>query len=347
MIIRIAIADDDREYLERLVYGLERYDNLNISVYTEAESLEDVLKTKRFDIILFTPHVFKRQFSVSKHTAVVLLTDDTEKIPDEYRSFTRIKKYQQISSIYQGMLSLYSEVAGDYGMTGDNRTKKILFYSPIGGSGKTTLSLALALRLARSGQTVLYINLEVLASEECYLPQSNAKGLSEILEKIDSDVNFPLKIQGLANKKTDNFFYINHFESPNDLYEMKEEELEKLIAIISGTNLYDYLIIDAGISLDSKMLTLFECVDRIVLIDKTDETAKTKMKCFLRQLHVINEYADKMQRVINFVTEYGDALEMQIPIVETVQRVRSAEIEKVIAAIAGNGLNHLAGMILN
>jgi len=347
MLIKIAVANDDQEYVQRLVYGFERYSNLSISVYTEARSLENALQTKRFDILLFAPQVYKGQLSLPKHTAAILLADDAEVIPDVCREFVKIKKYQQISSIYHEMLDQYAEVCGSYGMTGDNRTKKILFYSPIGGSGKTTLSLAAAACLAQGGHSVLYINLEELASDSCYLPQSDGKGLSELLERLDSDINFSLKLQGLANTRMENFFYLNHFESPNDIYEMKEDELERLVTVISGTNLYEYLIIDGGISLDSKTMTLFECVDKIVLIDKSDEAAKAKMQCLVRQLHIMNEYASKMLRVLNFGTESGNALEMQLPIVEVVQRVRSVEVEKIILSIAGGGLNHLINMLVN
>lgn len=347
MLIKIAVADDDEEYVQRLVYGLERYDSLSISLYTEAESLEKALQTKRFDILLFTPQVFKGQIALPKHTACILLSDATEAIPDTCREFVKIEKYQQISSIYHKMLGHYAEVCGNNGMTGENRTKRVLFYSPIGGSGKTTLSLAAAVSLAQRGHSVLYVNLEELASDTCFLSQSSGKGLSEILQKLDSDINFSLKLQGLANTKMENFFYLNHFESPNDICEMHKEELEKLVSIISNTNLYEYLVIDGGISLDAKTMTLFECVDKIVLVDKSDSTAKAKMQCFLRQLHVINEYSDKMLRVLNFGTECGSALAVDMPIVEVVQRARSVDTEQIILTIAGGGLNRLLNMLEN
>lgn len=348
MLIKIAVADDDQEYVQRLVYGLERYNSLSISVYTEAKSLENALQTKRFDVLLFTPHVFKGQSSLPKHTACILLNDVEEALPDTCRDFVKIEKYQQISSIYQKMLGQYAEVCGNQGTDGGNRTKKILFYSPVGGSGKTTLSLAAAACIAQRGHSVLYVNLEELASDDCFLPQSaGRKGMSELLERLDSDINFSLKLQGLANTKMENFFYLNHYESPNDIYEMEKEELEKLINVIGSAGLYEYLVIDGGISLDGKTLTLFECVDKIVLVDKSDGAAKAKMQCFLRQLHVINEYSRKMLRVLNFGTECGNALEMELPIVEVVQRARSAETEKVILSIAGGGLNRLVNLLEN
>ncbi len=345
MLIKIGVADDDREYVRRLVYGLERYSSsMSISVYTETESLENALQTKRFDILLFEPHVYNGQIPLSKHTAAILLYDEEETMPDACKGFAKIKKYQQISSIYHEMLEQYAEVCGNYGMIGDNRTKKILFYSPIGGSGKTTLSLATAASLAQRNHSVLYINLEEIASDSCFLPQSDKKGLSELLERLDSEINFSFKLQGLMNTKMENFYYLNHFESPNDIYEMKADELEKLVTVINNTGVCEYLIIDGGISLDSKTMTLFECVDKIVLVEKSDEAAKAKMQCFLRQLHILNEYADKMLRVLNFGTECGSALKMKMPIVEVVQRVRSMEMEKIILSIAGGGLNRLLNL---
>ncbi len=346
MLIKIAIADNDNEYTKRLMYGLEKYNDLNISLYTEAKSLEKALQTKKFDILLFSPHVFTGQISTPKNTAAILLADGAEAIPDACRNYAKIKKYQQISGIYQEMLDRYAEVCGNIGPIGANRTKKILFYSPIGGSGKTTLSLSAAVRLAKGGHSVLYVNLEELASDACYLPQSG-KGLSELLVRLDSDINFALKLQGLANTKMENFFYLNHFESPNDIYEMKDDEFDKLISTIAGTNLYEYLIIDTGTSLNSKTMVLFECADKIVLVDKTDEAAKAKMQCFLSQLHIVNEYADRMLRVINFGTGFDVALKTQIPIAEVVQRARSAETEKIILSIAEKGINSLAGMLLD
>jgi len=347
MLIKIAVADDDQQYVQRLVYGLEHYNSLNISVYTETKSLENALQTKRFDVLLFTPRVFKGQSSLPQHTACILLNDAEEMVPDSCRDFMKIEKYQQISSIYQKMLGQYAEVCGNHGMAGENRTKKILFYSPIGGSGKTTLSLAAAACIARRGHSVLYVNLEELASDDCFLPQSVGKSMSELLERLDSDINFSLKLQGLANTKMENFFYLNHFESPNDIYEMEKEELEKLINVINSAGLYEYLVIDGGISLNAKALALFESADKIVLVDKSDGAAKAKMQCFLRQLHVINEYSYKMLRVLNFGTECGDALEMELPIVEVVQRTRSVETEKIILSIAGGGLNRLVNVLEN
>lgn len=346
MLIKIAIAEDDNEYAKRLMYGLEKYNDLNISLYTEAKNLENALQTKKFDILLFSPHVFSGQAPLPKRTAAILLADGEEAIPAACNGFARIKKYRQISGIYHEILELYAEVCGNFGMSGDGRSKKILFYSPIGGCGKTTLSLAAAARLAQEGHSVLYMNIEEVASDDCFLPQSAGKGLSELLARLDSDINFSLKLQGLANAKMENFFYLNHFESPNDIYEMHDDELERLISTIAATNLYEYLIIDTGTSLNSKTMVLFECADKIILVDKTDEAAKAKMMCFMRQLHIVNEYAGKILRVINFGAECGPALDIQMPVEEVVQRVGSVDTDKIVFSIAEMGLNRLAGMMM-
>lgn len=71
MMIKVAIADDDYEYAKRLMYGLEKYNDLNVSLYTEAKNLENALQTKKFDILLFSPHVFSGQVALSGRTAAI------------------------------------------------------------------------------------------------------------------------------------------------------------------------------------------------------------------------------------------------------------------------------------
>ena len=75
------------------------------------------------------------------------------------------------------------------------------------GCGKTTLSLVAATKLAMQGKRTLYVNLEDIASEECYLPRTEEKGMSEIVANLGSNVNFTMKLQSLLQSKTENLYY--------------------------------------------------------------------------------------------------------------------------------------------
>lgn len=337
MIIKMAIADADEEYIERLLNVLEGYEDLNLSVYTDRNALEMALASRHFDVFLFDPSVFDGQVDIGKNTLAVMLLDENVNIPESCRDYKKVKKYQRISRTYQQILGLYSEVCGDVGgVIGGGGVSAIAVYSPVGGVGKTTIALAIATRLADMGQRVFYMSLEDIASEDCYLPQSDAKGLSDVAANLGQNINFTMKIQALLQNKNQNLYYLNHFDSPNDINEMRGEEVTELIEQLEKTGLFDVLVIDTGISMNDKLLHLFESADKIVLVEKEDAIAIRKLNCFLGQSHIINEYANKMCRVINFHMGRDSVLQTNIPLIGRINAVQNPEPTQYIAALSGD-----------
>ena len=49
MVIRVALACKDEEYLNRLLLGLDKYRKIDLTIYSDEESLSRELKEKRFD----------------------------------------------------------------------------------------------------------------------------------------------------------------------------------------------------------------------------------------------------------------------------------------------------------
>lgn len=347
MIIKIAIADNHEEYVKRLVRGLEKKKELNLFVYDNKEALEMALHTKKFDILLFTQSMYDGRVLLPEFTLAVMLTDESEEIPEQYKEFYKIKKYQRISTIYSKILNAYADICENV-VVGDTAcAKKIIFYSPIGGSGKTTLALAAAEQLAMRGQRVLYLNFEDIPSDGCYLPQSKAdEGISELLACLDKDTNLTIKLQGLVNSKKENFDYLNHFSSPNDLYEMTPDELEKMMKKISEAGLYDYLVIDTESALNNHKKMLFECADKIVVISTQGQMAVEKMQCFAKQLHILNEYGEKMVGIVNQAVQMHEIEDIGIPIADTVMKIQNLESDKLISMIAAKNMKNVIDILI-
>lgn len=348
MVIKVAIAEDHEEYLTRLINGLEKYNELNLSLYTERASLEKALTTKKFDILLFNPALYDGQVSLPKATLAVLLTDESENIPESCREFCRVKKYQRISSIYRKLLDLYADVCSNISVNGGNYTSKIVFYSPIGGSGKTSIALAASTQLAMMGKSVLYVNFEDIPSDACYLPQKNTdKGMSELLAYMGTDVNFSMKLQGLVHSKMDKFYYLNHFSSPNDIYEMTSEEIEELLTLIGNTGLYDYIVIDTETALNDKKKVMFECADKIIIINNSGVIANEKIKCFMSQTHILNEYKHKMLEVHNLTWQGAMFENTGLPVIDVIEKIQNASVEKTISIIAAQNVKRLTNALMN
>lgn len=53
MILKIAIADKNSEYIRRILNVLETYGDIDVSVFTDEKSLEGALDNRKFDVLLF------------------------------------------------------------------------------------------------------------------------------------------------------------------------------------------------------------------------------------------------------------------------------------------------------
>jgi MinD-like ATPase involved in chromosome partitioning or flagellar assembly len=186
-----------------------------------------------------------------------------------------------------------------------------------------------------------------LASDDVYFPQSADKSMSDLLGYIGSNINFGIKLQGIQQTKKENLFYINHFKSPNDLYEITASEIEELLNNITHSDLYDFVIIDMGGYLDYKAIKLFECVDKIVLVDKNDGFGKTKMNMFMSQAHIINEYGYKIIRVLNFGMKSNNDYYEKTQLIDVVENIPSMDSEKVISLITERYMNRVGETIIN
>ncbi len=347
MMIRMAIADSNEEYIQRLVSVLEDYEGLTLSVYTQTQALETALATRKFDIILFDASIYDGQTALGRSSLAILLLDESKGVPESCRDLPKVRKYQRISRIYQQVIELYAEIAGETGsVLGQKSVSLITFYSPVGGSGKTTAALVTATKLARKGLNTLYVNFEEIASEDCYLPQTGDKGMSEVAASLGSGVNFKMKIQSLLQTKMENLVYINHFDSPNDVEELSGEEMTELLDQMSKTGIFDYIVVDMGVALNQKLLSVFEISQKIVLVERPGSIGAKKMERFLSQAHIINNYGRKMCRLLNFDNGHAPEFDTEIPRIGRIGTAQNMDCAQLIGALANSSSIHFVSELI-
>ena len=342
--IRIVLADSNMEYLRRLEMVLADYKDLAISIYSDKSALENALRSnKKIDILLFGSDIYDGQVSVSKDTLAVMLYDVDETVPESLKDFKKVNKYQRIGTIYKQIMYEFSEYARNRGVViGGNKTKTIVFYSPVGGAGKTTLALATALKLSMEGKKTFFLSFEDAPSDECVLPNNSDKGISEVAAVMESNIDFAIKIQGLLQQKNENLFYLKHFDSPNDIYELSGEEKEKLVEIIEGTKLFDIVIVDMGSTMKQDELKVFDIAESIVLVERNTTIANSKMELFLKQAHILNQYKGKMVRVVNFHMGSGSGISSDIPVLGMISASQNPESAGFIEWLAGQPVMNFA-----
>lgn len=307
MKIKIAIADSNETYAARLFDALQKQENLSISVYTNKEKMEKEITSVRYDIILFDHSMYSGDNLFKNSKLAVMLYDEDNELPSGFAGkFAFVKKFQRGSTIYKEVIGIYSEYVSDPFSNSTGHCKVISFYSPVGGSGKTTLSLSVARSVANKGRSVMYLNFEPIASYGAYMPLKGSKGMGELMAALDSSGSFGLKLESLMQKTPQGIIYFEKFENILDIYEITSEDIEKLIRKINETGTADYIIIDMGISFDQLDRSILDISDKIVLAETPDKTAKEKIKKFSEHRTVMREYSDKICSVINFSNGASD-----------------------------------------
>lgn len=319
MNIKIAILDSDINYLERLSGVLQQYDELLVSVFTKKETLEQAMGQNAFQIVLFYPDVSENRIYFGEEVMPVCLCDDEVKNWKLYPQMAVIQKYQRISNIYKEMLKYYAEYADDNGMDfyQQGSAKTIAVYSPVGGSGKTTIALAIAKKLHGMSKRVLFLSIEQLNGAIVYFPVKE-EGITRLIETLNGNNNFRMTLKGILKENAEGLLYIEGFEKLVDYEDVSCEEIETVINKIKQCDVCDYLIIDTGSCLDEITKTVLEIVDKIVLVQRNSENADAKMKLFDGQVWV-SEQKERMCVVKNFAEQNKKGYELpQLPIIGVV-----------------------------
>lgn len=343
MIIRIAIASKARDYIKRLISVIEKDRDFSITIFSDNESLKQAINNKKFDVFMFTHDILGNGISIInvKADLKILLDDGESAITEDIGNSIIIEKYQRISNIKKKIFDCYAEVCGR-----DSRLERgafattIAFYSPIGGAGKTTVSLMSAVKLAANGKRVFYINLEDVSSEKFYLPQGEEKGMSDLMSFLGDDrININLKLQGMLKEKRTGMFYLNAFSSPNDMLDMTSDDVRLLINGIKKTGIFDLIVIDMAIRTDDKAKTVFELSDKIIFVEKNDEISANKLTEFYGQKYILNEYAHKAARIINMDNGLPIVSNTDIRIIGKIGEVKEVTSSRTVDLLSEDSRN--------
>lgn len=347
MNISVAIADTNRNYLERLVEVLQEYEDLSVSVFTNAKLLEEALASKHYDIVLFDADISEKRLTLSNVKLKVCLYSENAQQTALYTDCIKVNKFQRISKIYKEMIKAYADKAG-YLENCTNTADTIVLgvYSPIGGCGKTTISLSIACKLRAIGKEVMFISMEQLDSASCvYAHTDEADGITVLLEAMEEDVNFELKCKGLAKKTLNGISYIEGFERFVDYNIVTKDEVGALIDAIRKCGICDVVVIDMESRMDSISQAILEKSEHIVVVEKQGDVAARKMNMFTKQA-LACEYKNKMCSVTNFADNVvGEEKQLDVPNIGTIPSVGNRTLKDIVQLVSTKDFINLSHII--
>ncbi|ROR31764.1 AAA domain-containing protein [Mobilisporobacter senegalensis] len=280
--ITIALIDTDESYLTpiELKFIHSFGDQAKYIVITDINYLEQFFsKPQDIDIMVIDEKLYDHSYDRHNIGKIFLLTDDREDQNTEECS-NRIYKYSSDVEVFNQIIT--NSPIDKLNLVKDKETKVIMVYSPIGGSGKTALSLGISSALSKTHKKVLYINTETIQSFFIYLQDFHFLSNDKLHNFFTKDADI---ISFLSEVIENEFFdYVLPVRQSISSLNIQLEQYQELIEKLKDIKLYDYIILDTSTEFNAQKTKLMGRCNKIILITGEDSYSKCKIASFLENI---------------------------------------------------------------
>ncbi|MFV0364031.1 MAG: chromosome partitioning protein ParA [Suipraeoptans sp.] len=281
MRIKIAIVERDNNFLDRIVstFNLKYAETLTVYSFTDYSRAVSASKEIRFDMVLISETMDVDISEISYRCAIAYLVESIgiDKINDQWA----ISKYQRIDLIYKQILSIYSEkMPNSISLESEIGSGEVLiFCSPGGGVGSSSMAAATSVYFARNNKKTLYLNFERFGASDVFFNAPGQFDMSDIIFALKSrKTNLALKLESCVKQDNRGVFFYSKAKSALDILELKAEEIINLISELKITGGYDYIIIDTEFSLGGKMLKIYNQASSLIFVSDGTEVCNSKIQ---------------------------------------------------------------------
>lgn len=269
---------------------------------------------EQFDLILWDG----KEIEDTYNGHLIFLAEKASLVKKDYQNQKfSLYKYCGASAMTSALFEIYSCLTGrGVVFIPKDLVSMIAFGSWEGGSGCTTVTLAVAQELCRfHGNRILVLSLESVESTAGhfdYVPE--IKSIGEFLYRV-----LPEKIidaGSASQEKTVPFFEsyivkdlygIEAFapsRGKNPISELSEEDMQKLVATVIDSGRYDAVLIDMGTCLTKAAVAVMEMADKLCFITKNQQVTRRE-EMYLGHVMVCagEETLSKAIRLTNMVKD--------------------------------------------
>lgn len=300
--LSLLIVDSDEDYLKALssYLSINYFNEFKITSISSREYFNKYLSSVQgIDILLINRNMFNIEIEKKFINTIILMGEDIE--DRSIQEYGYIFKYMRATKIYNEIkrnFILENPNIGDEGTAGKKMTKVTSVYSPIGGSGKTIVSITTALKLAENANEVLYLNFEDISSTSVFFDCRSRNSMSDILYLAkDRNEHLSSEILKYINKDANGVSYIAPIKSVLDFETITRDDIVYFIKAIKSLNKFDNIVID----LSSKFCSLYGGIlsisDNVISILINDIESRVKMDAFLKQQESLDKYFFIMNKV--------------------------------------------------
>ena len=278
----IVLIDKDEIYLQPVwkKFSDELGNNAEISMITEEEYIDIYFSApQRIDILLVNEELHISSLQKHDIANVFILSERiTEKAGYIY-------KYTSVKEIYDYVISnVGSETINKSGPS--CKTKLIVFYSPVGGCGTTTISDYAAKLLAEKHRT-LYISMEDMQSVYAQIncDRYMDKGFEQMMLHDDDSLLNALDSE-IYSEGCD---YLLPVRTRFSTMKPKPAHYISIIKKLIGLQRHEYIIVDTSSALDDEKTGLLSLADKVVILTRQDRISAWKIDNLMELIDCSNQ----------------------------------------------------------
>lgn len=347
MKIKLAILHSDASYLYRLSSVLEMKYNDKLALYsfTDLEIALSALSKERIDVFLADDSFKIDPAQIPPKCGFAYFVDSPE--VDSVNGCKAICKFQRTELMYKEILGVFSEALGDLSVRNiySESTKVIIFSSPCGGTGTSTLAAACAAHFAGIGKRSLYLNFERFGEADTYFMAEGTANMSDVVYAVKSGRgNLPIKLESCVKQDACGVYYFSAAKVALDVMELTAEEKQKLISALVCSNYYDCIIIDMDFDLEKQTLSLFHRAHMLVWVSDGLLSSNRKIERAYAALSILehNEQNPLSERVCTIQNKYNDVLgdtvsSLKLRSAGLIPKIRHKVDERIIIPISASG----------
>jgi pilus assembly protein CpaE len=244
-----------------------------------------------------------------------------------YEQYAPLRRQFEAMAAGVGLNVVQEEPAGEGGKPGH----VIVVYSPTGGAGSTTISTSLASGLMREGIKTLLIDADLQFGDVgAFLDLRSQSNLVDVIETVDElDVDYFENIVTTHNSGMKVLLGPSRPAMGVEIRDQKPEALPLMIEQIGSY--YDFLVLDAGKSIDAVTAGLLEKASKIVLLVVPSLPSIKNARLVIDWFDSVGFPAEKICLVVNKAADPRVAKGAPTP--EKIQQYLKRPVEGVIPAV--------------
>lgn len=281
--LQVVFVDFNEQYLLTLEKRIleELGDIADIELISEKEYFDQYFSTPRkLDLLIINQDLYTQELDRHNVGHVFLMTEEETEQANLPGKFTAIYKYTSIKEIF-------SKITGRAGniipmSEEEKRSKLILFYSPAGGCGQTSVALGFCSALANNYKRVLYISMDSL--------QAEVNGL-EGGEKVKAGAERPIASESEyayeATKpfiKMDYFSWLPPFSGALSSLGISTKSMIPFITQAVESKDFDYVVVDAPAEFTESTTSLMANSVQTVMVVQQNKSVALKLKALMENI---------------------------------------------------------------